>query len=211
MKSFVILKENARDASLTAEYLRERNYDVLCATTNYLEALGVLCKQKPDFAIIDTCLDDTNGLEFSRCIKKRSPQTYCIVCLPVENFSIKIFFQYDVNAYLATDHSLSELLQCLRSLQDGYRYICPGIAQSVNSLAEAQEGTTHYDLSNQERKVLQMLGTGLTPKEITEKLFITIHTLNNHKTKIRNKLNLRSNRELIFFALRNMRSLQCYS
>src|SRR5688572_20601906 len=210
MRSFLILKENVRDAALIAEYLKERKYNIICATTNYLEALSHLCKYKPDFAIIDISVADSEGLEFLRCIRKRSPQTYSIICIPMQEFSIRTFIQYDVNGYLTSDHSLMELLECIDSLQEGNRYVCRKMVEKAleGEVNETKAEQQALDLSNQEKKVLHLIAKGMSPKEITEKLFITIHTLNNHKTRIRNKLNLNSNRDLVFFALQNIKNLQ---
>lgn len=210
MRSFLILKENVRDTALIAEYLEEQGHKIICATTNYLDALSHLCKYKPDFVIIDICLPDGGGLELLRCVRKRSPQTYSIICIPFQQFSIRTFIQYDVNGYLCADHTLCELLECIDSLQEGKRYVCSKMVEKAleGEASGDKDEVQGYDLSNQERKVLYMIAKGMSPKEITEQLFITIHTLNNHKTRIRNKLNLSSNRDLVFFAVRNIKNIQ---
>lgn len=212
MRSFLILKENVRDAALIAEYLKERHHQIICSTNNYLDALSHLCKYRPDFAIIDIGMEDNGGLELLRCIRKRSPQTYSIVCVPMQQFSIRTFIQYDVNGYLSSDHTLMELLECIDSLQEGNRYVCRKMVEKAleGEVNEAKGEMQALELSNQEKKVLHLIAKGMSPKEITQKLFITIHTLNNHKTRIRNKLNLSSNRDLMYFALQNIKNLQFY-
>lgn len=204
MKTAVIIKGNINNARLLAEYLAEKFIKVLqCASG--LDMMMRQLVQRSDIVIIDKCLPEEDGLEIARSIKMRSPRTYCIVCIPPKEFHPELILRYDVNAYLSTEHSLIELVKCIETIQEGYRYVCPAINSFIHESGFRCVAAVEkvHDLTEQELKVLQMMLSGMKAKDIADKLYISVNTLHNHKTNIRNKLKLHSNRELLVFALKN--------
>ena len=205
MKTAIILKQNINSAKLIAEYLKEKCIQVLHITDNP----DVIARQavwQCDIVIIDKSLPESfSGLELARTIKKRSPKTYCIVCILPEDFHANLALYYDVNGYLSVNHSLTDLVACIETIQEGYRYLCPAIKEHIGEpvLQEHALQEPIYDISEQEKKVLQLMLSGMKAKDIADQLYISVNTLNNHKTNIRNKLKLHSNRELLSFAVKN--------
>jgi len=205
MKTAVIIKGNISNAKLIAEYLAEKYINVLQCASN----MDVMVRQvisRSDIVIVDKYLPgELDGLEIARNIKMKSPRTYCIVCLPPDCFRSDLMLRYDINAYLSTEHSLTDLVTCIETIQEGYRYVCPVISSCIQAagLHAGEVSEKEHDLSEQEMKVLQLMLSGLTAKDIAGKLYISVNTLHNHKTNIKNKLKLHSNRELLVFALKH--------
>jgi DNA-binding NarL/FixJ family response regulator len=204
MKTAVIIKADISNSKLIAEYLSEKCIRVLHCTDKLDPAVrqSVL---RSDMVIIDKYLPgDVNGLELARSVKISAPRIYCIVCIPPEEFQISHVLHYDINAYLSAGHSLADLVKCIETIREGYRYVCPLVSSAIREKALLQDTEAEgYDISEQEMKVLQMMISGMKTKDIANKLYISVNTLNNHKTNIRNKLKLHSNRDLLLFALRN--------
>ena len=99
---------------------------------------------------------------------------------------------------LTAADGLAELLACLDSLPRGERYLSASATRSLQAPAPASPWTK---LSTQERNVLTLIGQGLGSKQIAETLFVSSHTIKNHKTNISRKLEVGSCRELLSIAL----------
>jgi DNA-binding NarL/FixJ family response regulator len=202
----LILKNDIRNARLTEEYLIEKGFKEV----KVIEEPGILKKLPPslnfNFAIIDFRYFKEDGFELSRLLKKKFAYINTIICIDPELFELEFLLRFDINGYISLGHSFNELLNCFLLLKDGYRYICHEIREKL-SVMELPSGDISpvqaMCLTKQERKILQLLKGGKKASEIASELFLSINTINNHKTKIRNKLQLSSNRDLLFFALNN--------
>lgn len=110
---------------------------------------------------------------------------------------------------LSNQTSRNEIVEALYTLRNGYEYLGKSITNIVlNSyLNRSKTGDNFQDdmaqLSVREIEVLKLFGEGLTNQEIADKLFISIRTVESHKTNIMKKINLRTTVDLVKFAIRN--------
>jgi DNA-binding NarL/FixJ family response regulator len=202
----LILKNDIRYARLTEEYLIDKGFKEV----KVVEGLGILKKLSLslnfDFAVIDFSYFKQDGFELSRLLKKKFPNINTILCIDPELFELEFLLRFDINGYISLNHSFNELLNCFLLLKDGYRYICHEIREKLSAMELPSADITPEQticLTKQERKILHLLKIGKKTSEIASELFLSINTINNHKTKIKNKLQLKSNRDLLFFALNN--------
>lgn len=110
---------------------------------------------------------------------------------------------------LSNQTNRNEIVEAIYTLRNGYEYLGKSITNIVlNSyLSRSQTGENNQDdmaqLSLREIEVLKLFGEGLTNQEIADKLFISIRTVESHKTNIMKKINLRTTVDLVKFAIRN--------
>ncbi len=112
--------------------------------------------------------------------------------------------------FLAKDTSRNELIQAIYSLRNGYDYFSSSITnillnQYINYIKsnDQQQNKNLHNLSSRELEILKLWGSSYTNKEIADKLFISIRTVESHKNHIMQKLDLKTTVDLVKFALKN--------
>lgn len=202
-----IAHENSFFAFAT-QFLRENHIkSMLLSGDDSEQILSQIARTNADVTFI-SMRGNANSLEFSRKVKRVMPQTHCVVYVDPEDFKLEYLVNFNISAYLSSvDLSLTEIVLCVETLTDGYRYIGSQIRESLAKVNEFEFDLTYqgFNLTKQEIVILNLLAKGLRSKDISDRLFISQNTLNNHKTNIKSKLNLMSNREIVFFAMRNGR------
>lgn len=200
----IIIKNDERGSMFLDQYLREKGIFTTIVSVNSIPDLNKALLQKPfDYAIIDFQSDSQNVFETARNVKMYSQRTQCIICIDPAEFKIDFLIHFDISGYLSCRHSLQELLQCFDLIKEGYRYICAEIREKLSLIEHIRdEHISGNDvLTKQEKRILKLLISGMSTAAIAKELFLSINTINNHKTNIRNKLNLSSNRQLVFYAM----------
>ena len=112
--------------------------------------------------------------------------------------------------YLTKQDPGSEILMAIYSLRGGYDYYNKSISniilnKYIKSIDNDEQGRTSYpgNLSKREVEIIRFWGDGLTNKEMADKLFVSTRTIESHKNHIMQKLNFKTNIDLLKFAIRN--------
>jgi len=180
--------------------------EVVAEAANGSEACDKALAVRPDVAIVDISMPRMNGLEAARRIHESLPKTRILVLtmLDDEEYVLKMV-RAGVSGYLVKDGAASELLAAIRALKAGKGYFGP---QASRVLAEAYRlgesaADDPYDrLTNREREVFQLIVEGHTNARIAELLFISPKTVDNHRTRLMDKLAVHGTAELLRFAAR---------
>ncbi len=144
-------------------------------------------------------------------ISKETPRIKILV-LSVTSDEEVIFKTVKAGAkgFLAKDTSRNELIQAIYSLRNGYDYFSSSITnillnQYINYIKsnDQQQNKNLHNLSSRELEILKLWGSSYTNKEIADKLFISIRTVESHKNHIMQKLDLKTTVDLVKFALKN--------
>lgn len=127
-----------------------------------------------------------------------------VVMYPNENFILKLI-KAGAKGILSDQAGRDEIVEAILTLQSGYEYLGKYITNIVlNSYLKRSTGPEETaQLSVREFEVLKLFGEGLTNQEIADQLFISIRTVESHKTNIMRKLNVRTTVDLVKFAIRN--------
>jgi DNA-binding NarL/FixJ family response regulator len=171
------------------------------------EAVEKSLKVKPDVVVLDISMPHLNGLEAARRIHEALPATRILVLTmhDDEEYILKMV-RAGASGYLLKDGAASELLAGIRALKSGKPYFGP---HATKALAEAyQRGEDAPEdpfarLTDREREIFQLVVEGKTNKEIAGVLFISPKTVDNHRTRLMEKMGLHSTAELIRFAARH--------
>ena len=172
------------------------------------QALTQVRKLKPVIALIDISMPVLNGLEAPRAIKYEFPQIHVIVLTMYE--SDEYFFQVldaGASGYVLKKAASADLASAIRSVHAGDVFLYPSVARRLVSdylsrVKSGEEQTSYDGLTPREREVLKLIAEGHTNQVIAEKLVISPSTVQTHRTRIMQRLNLHSRAELIQYAMR---------
>ena len=164
-------------------------------------ALALVKANDYDVAMIDMSMPGLSGIDLIKRLKLEKPKLRILV------LSMHGEQQYAARAlkagaagYLNKDSAAELMLGALRKIAGGGVHIGEAAAAS---LLQAREGLPHEALSDREFEVLRLLVEGLGPTEIGERLHLSVKTVSTHKTRILEKLNVKSTAELVRYALEN--------
>lgn len=159
--------------------------------------------------IIDIMMPKMNGLEVARKILENDLSNRVII-LTMHNR--ESFFDramdLGVMGYVIKDSTDTELIDAVKNVSSGRYYISPSLSgfavrRGQDSIDTAAKTIGTSRLTRSERKILKMVSENMTTKDIANKLFISIHTVERHRANICQKLNLRGTNALLRFALQN--------
>jgi two-component system response regulator NreC len=172
------------------------------------DALTQVRELQPDIVLIDLAMPRLNGLEATRAIKRDYPQIYVIALTMYE--SDEYFFQVlnaGASGYVLKKAASSDLLAAIRAVHGGDVFLYPSVARRLVSdyltRVKSEEEQKGYDgLTAREREVLKLIAEGHTNQVIADKLVISPSTVQTHRTRIMQRLNLHTRAELIKYAIR---------
>lgn len=119
----------------------------------------------------------------------------CVVLLPSGASWRNAFDELDISGKVCADHVNDELVSCLSKIADGYRFLSPHFGERTKATT-GHPVLTEEKLTSREYEVVAQLARGYTNKEIAERLFISVKTVETHKFNVLQKLELRSMGEL---------------
>lgn len=173
------------------------------------ELFEILLKNKADVLILDIELPDISGLEICSRVAVSYPDLKILILSMYtgEDFIFKALAE-GARGYLPKNTTRDELVQAIRSIAKGKEYYSPLISDiMLKSYIKKAKSKNSVDkdldeLSKRELEVLKMLAEGVPNYEIADKLFISIRTVESHKSHIMQKLELHTTAELVKFAIR---------
>lgn len=185
----------------------EPDFEIVGETGDGLEAVRLVEQQKPHVLVVDLMMPGLNGLEVARQVTQRSPRTRIVVLSMHANEAYVLeALKNGASAYVLKDASAAELVRAVREALAGRRYLSPPLSEpAIDSYIERAKNSDSLDLydtlTNREREVLQLAAEGHTNGEIAGRLFISPRTVETHRANVMRKLGLRSQTELVRYAL----------
>jgi DNA-binding NarL/FixJ family response regulator len=171
---------------------------------NGREAIELAEKFKPDVVVMDVAMPELNGIEATRRVTNAAPHTRVIaLSMHKDSVYVREVLRAGARGYLLKDSGSDDLVSAVRAIARGEGYLSPAVSDAV--LDDYRRHVTNpIDLlTSREREVLQMLAEGKTNKEIAGILDLSVYTVDAHRGRIMEKLNLHSINELVRFAVRN--------
>jgi len=169
------------------------------------EVMELVRKQDWNAVILDITMPGRGGLETLREIRKERPK------LPVLILSMHSEDQYGVRAlkagaagYMTKESAPEKLVQALRKIMKGDKYISPTLAEKlVLDLERGTPNSLHETLSDREHQVMSMIASGKTVSEIGKDLFLSVKTISTYRSRVLKKMKMKNNAELTHYAIRN--------
>jgi two-component system response regulator NreC len=182
----------------------QSDLEVVGEASNGHEAVEKTKALHPDVVVMDVSMPELNGIEATRRIGEACPRTRVLaLSMHKDSVYVREILRAGARGYLLKDAADSDLLSAVRAVAKGDGYLSPAISEAV--LGDYRKHVTDpIDLlTSREREVLQIIAEGKTNKEIATGLQLSVYTVEAHRGRIMEKLNLHSTGELVRFAIRN--------
>jgi DNA-binding NarL/FixJ family response regulator len=181
--------------------------EVVAEAGDGAEATRKALETRPDVAVLDVSMPRLNGFEAARRIHEALPQTrILILTMQEEEEYVVRSVRAGASGYLLKDGAASDLLAGIRALNDGQCYFAPSAARaalrSSRAAPPAKEGP-YERLTDRERDVFHLVVECRTNAQIAAALAISPKTVDNHRTRLMDKLGLHSAAELVRYAAKN--------
>ena len=175
------------------------------------EAVELVRSLNPDVVLMDIIMKGMTGIEATRWIKDMAHSTKVIlISTEVKKEFVSTGIKSGIDGYIPKDASKYILLEAIHKVCNGERYFTDAIAKLIfEDYYLAEKGEKKRDrkitkeLSERENEVLELVAQGIGNKEISERLFISVRTVEAHKTHILDKLGLKNASELIRYAIKH--------
>lgn len=172
---------------------------------NGQEVLDKVYKNNYDVILLDISMPIISGLEVLKQLKQEKPK------IPVIILSVYSEEQYAVraiktgaSAYLTKESAPEELLNAIRKVSLGGKYVTASIAEKLASAIGIDiEKPPHESLSNREYQILCMIGSGKSIKKIADELHRSVKTISTYRSRILKKMGMENNTELMHYAIKN--------
>ncbi len=181
-------------------------YELIGEASSLKETLTVCENLRPDVLILDLNFDGKSSLDLVPELRSRFPALKILVFSAYHSTGlVKKALEAGVQGYLLKDASKTEWTEALSRLLQGKIYLSRHISGVAFKLDEFQNSDFQQvnNLSDREKKVIQLIADGLMEDKIAEVLFISKHTVHTHKKNIFKKLQLHTNADLVKFAYEN--------
>jgi DNA-binding NarL/FixJ family response regulator len=183
-------------------------WEVVAEAGDGREAVRLAEIHKPDVAIVDVAMPLLNGIETTRQISRKSPTTRVLVLsMHADEAYVTQILQAGATGYLLKDSADVDLIQAVAAVAKGTSFFSPAIARVmlddyVQKLAEKGVTDRYESLSEREREIFQLIAEGKANKEIAALLSISPSTVETHRARIMEKLDLHSAAEIVLYAVR---------
>ncbi len=169
------------------------------------EALEKIWANNYDVVILDISLPGRSGLEILKQIKSQLPKLPVLILSmhPEEQYAIRVF-KAGASGYLTKGSDKNELIEAIRRIAQGKKYITPTLVERLaNEFQPAKGKAAHERLSDREYHILCLIAQGRSTKEIADELALSIKTVSTHRSRILEKLAMKTNAELTYYAVQN--------
>jgi two-component system, NarL family, response regulator NreC len=171
-----------------------------------LEAINLVEKIKPDVLLLDIMMPGLSGLEVARQVTQKFPLTRIIIISMHSNEAYVLdALRHGASGYVLKDASMEELVEAIRQVMAGHRYLSPPLSERAIEEYIMRSKTSELDpyktLTERERQVLHLAAEGNSNSEIAARLSISIRTVETHRTNLLHKLNLRTQTDLVRYAI----------
>jgi len=166
------------------------------------ETINLITREKPDIAILDISMPGFDGFEILERIQSMGTCTKVIfLTMHKDALTAKRALQSGASGYVLKDNAFEDLLYAINTVSAGGKFISPSVLESVIK-SPLHEGKESQILTLREREVLKLIATGLKNRQIAHELFISIKTVETHRTNIMQKLDIHTTALLVQYAIK---------
>jgi two-component system, NarL family, invasion response regulator UvrY len=173
--------------------------------TDAKEVLSTALKEPWDAVILDISLPGRCGLDILKDLKSQKPKLPILILSmhPEDQFGVRAI-KAGAAAYIVKESAPDVLVDALRLAVAGRKFITPAIAERLaEDGVNATGGPPHENLSDREYQVLHLIAYGRTVAEIGSRLSLSVKTVSTYRTRLLQKLRLKTTAQIIRYALKN--------
>ncbi len=199
----------ADDHKMLREGLRrsmaERGFEVVGEARDGAEAVDLAMALRPDVILMDVSMPELDGVEATRQIKERLPETRIVMLtMHADQDVLAEAIRAGANGYLVKDCSTDEIASAIETVAGGETALSPRLAASMLAEVRRQDNESESQriITKREEEVLQLIADGCSTPEVAEKLYISQKTVKNHLASIYQKLDARDRTQAVLQAVR---------
>ncbi len=183
----------------------QKDIKVVGTAVNGLEAVELATKLRPDIAVMDIAMPLLNGIEATQQICSLCPDTkVAILSIHFTSVHIQRALQAGAMGYLLKESAGEEVVEAIRTVYEGKRYLSKKIAESVLDDYVRRSGDDVLEgLSPRERQVLQLIAEGKTSADAAKLLYLSVKTVETYRSRLMQKLGLKDMASLVKFAIQH--------
>lgn len=183
--------------------LEREGFEVVGEASDGHEAIRLVRQTAPAIVLLDFSMPLLNGIEATREILKRAPDTN-VMLLTMYDDEVNVLesLRAGVRAYILKNQTAMELEGAIREVLRGSIYLSPGISEAVVNACMSKEDKPIELLTDRERQVLQLIAEGHTTKSIASVLYLSVKTAESHRTRIMQRLGIHNIASLVRYAIR---------
>jgi two-component system invasion response regulator UvrY len=173
--------------------------------SNGHEVLTKALKNDYDVIVLDITMPGIQGLDVLKRIKDQRPRLPVLVLSmhPEEQYALRVI-KAGAAGYLTKESASDELIKAIRKVSLGRKYITSSLAEKLAAdLERDAEKAPHESLSDREYQVMCMIAEGKTVKHIADELYLSVKTISTYRSRILEKMGMKTNAELTRYALQN--------
>jgi len=200
----------ADDHTILLEGLRALlapEFEVVATAADGRAVLEAAERHQPDLILLDISMPGLNGIEAARRLKQSNPGAKLIILTMHADLSfVSAAFEAGVSGYVLKQSAATELVAALHDVDSGRRYVSSLIQKRLGTEMPAflrRPKRLSADLTSRQREVLQLLAEGRVRKEIAQILGVSVKTVEFHKQKITEKLDIHTDAALTAYAIRH--------
>lgn len=171
--------------------------------SNASEVLDQLPKEKWDLIILDISMPGKSGLDLLKDIKLMYPEIpILILSMYAEDQYAMRVLKAGASGYIMKDSASTELVKAINNVLSKRKYVSPALSdQLVQQIGSADDKPLHTQLSDREFQVMIAIAEGKPTGKIAEQLSLSVKTIHTYRSRIMEKMNLKSNAEIIHYAM----------
>jgi two-component system invasion response regulator UvrY len=178
---------------------------VVDEASNGTEALAKVKHAKCDVLLLDISMPGRSGLEILKDLKHEAPSLSVLILTmhPEEQYAVRVL-KAGASGYLTKESAPDELIEAIRKVSKGGKYISPTLAEKLAFDLEIDTGRPpHETLSDREFQVLRMIASGKTVTEIADEMVLSVKTISTYRSRILEKMRMKTNAELTYYSIKN--------
>jgi DNA-binding NarL/FixJ family response regulator len=186
------------------------DFQIVGESDNAEDVLMDLANLNVDLVITDITLDGIDGIELTKRIKKGAQKATKVLVLSMhaDELYINNCFEAGANGYLLKDFKKNELYSAIERIMKGEKFISRSVSQIladnfINKEYSNVGNNPKLEITKREKEIIELISQGLSNKEIAEKLFVSISTVDAHRYNILKKLEVKNTAEMITKAIKN--------
>ena len=192
-------------AGLKEILAKDADVESIGEADNGHKALELARKQRWDVVVLDITMPGKDGLEVLQELRRERPKLPVLVLSahPEDQLALRLL-KAGAAGYLTKDKAPKVLLSAIRKVLGGEKYVSESLAEkAVRELVSGTAKPLHETLSDREYQVMRMIAAGKAMKEIAKECFLSVRTVSTYRTRVLEKMNMKTNAELIRYALQN--------
>ncbi len=187
-------------------------YRVVAEAADGEEAVTLAKRHKPDIVMMDISMPKMNGIEATRVLRREVPPAKIIILTVHEDEEyVYQMLKAGASGYVLKSAGKKEIFAAIDSALSGERFFSPGVSRLIidgfihRDDNEEDRATVHrsFELTKREVEILRYIAQGFTNRKIAERLFLSVRTVNTHRTNLMQKLDLHDTARLVRFAIEN--------